>query len=144
MGGEHREFNSKEIAQVIIAMIIRGLLESFLIREGPRDEVLYVVKDLGSLFEKGFQAFFKADIDGLKDSVVDVTSALDKASDLAPLCDPKLEVCSGTRTPFKSELLSTAIKSMQMLVSDLDMLILAVRRWGEAGVQTIDLGQAET
>merc|ERR1712107_108505 len=62
---------------------------------------------------------------------------------ILPKCDPSLQLVPGTRTPFKNDLFGAALGEFKLLLSDLDMLCLAMTGHEEVHVVEVKETVAE-
>jgi len=56
----------------------------------------------------------------------DVKKYLGECEAILPKCDPSLQLVPGSRTPFKYELFGKSLAHLKLVLSDLDMMILAM------------------
>lgn len=119
----------KAIAQVIFAILLKMAIASLMTPEDPRDIACSRLRTLRRELELAFTAFFAGDIEGpqgLKVKRAAVKDALADCEQIAPKCDPSLEMVPGIRTPFKYELYQSTLSQLRLVLSDLDMLLQAM------------------
>jgi len=76
-----------------------------------------------------YKAFILGDIDGeqgLKAKRDEVKKYIRECEAIHPKCDPSLQIVPGFRTPFKFELYGHALVQFRLVLSDMDMLVLAM------------------
>jgi len=122
-----------EIGQVTCAIIVQMVVDACLKSRSTREIAVDHVRALGVACEDGFTAFFDGEA-ALEGHLVRMRSALQGAEDFLPHTDPKVSVVPGPKTPFKADLYARAIENLRLLVSDFEMLALAVRRRKEGHV----------
>lgn len=122
----------KEIAQVVMAIVMQIIIDAIfdcIQDDFPRDSA---VKKVGSLREallRAFTAFFEGDLSDMQQASNDARGLLDEAKTLQHEADPEVQLVPCYRTDFKIGLYQDALKVMELLVSDVAMLILAVSSW---------------
>mmetsp|Transcript_167876 Transcript_167876/g.539219 ORF Transcript_167876/g.539219 Transcript_167876/m.539219 type:complete len:932 (-) Transcript_167876:289-3084(-) len=123
----------KDIAQVIIAIMLKICFSNVFSRAEPRDDAVDLLKQLNEIAKKAFAAFFEGKIQG-EDGLQGLREAMkNKFSELETLCpktDPSLAIVPGARTPFKTALLEAALGHYRLILSDLDMLSSAMTGHG--------------
>lgn len=136
----------KDIAQVIIAIILKMAVANMLSPAEPRDNAIKVLQELQDAVNKSFEAFFAGNIHG--DTGLDAhrmraKTALTACKTIAPKCDPGLQIVPGSRTGFKHNLYNKALETYQLVLSDLDMLSLALTGHVEKHSDGIKISAAE-
>uniref|UniRef100_A0A7S1PVM9 Uncharacterized protein n=1 Tax=Alexandrium catenella TaxID=2925 RepID=A0A7S1PVM9_ALECA len=124
--------NYKDIAQVVMAIIMQTAIDGifdYFQDELPRDSAVKKVGGFQESFHNAFEAFFDGDLSELEQATKEAQGFLEEAKSLAHEADPEMELVPCYRTEFKIQLYKQALRSMEMLCSDLSMLILAVRNW---------------
>lgn len=119
----------KDIAQVIIAILLKMAVANLLAPKQPRDNALDSLNQLSVSIHKAFEAFFAGDIEGPEGLKVQrdmVKTHLTACETIAPKCDPSLEIVPGGRTHFKHNLFNKALEQFRLVLSDIDMLVLAM------------------
>jgi len=125
----HYAAQYKHIAQVIIAILLKMFVAHLLSPQDPRDDALTSLDKLSQSIKDAYHGFITGDIDGekgLKASRDNVKKYLGDCETNYPKCDPSLQIVPGTRTPFKHELYGYALHQFRLVLSDLDMLTLAM------------------
>lgn len=119
----------KDIAQVIIAIMLKIFFTNVFTRAEPRDDAIAKMIDLNKATQAAFDAFFDGFFEGDKGLETlrnTVKSKLEALEAVAPSTDPSLAIVPGTRTAFKYQLLTEVLAQYRLLLSDLDMLVLAM------------------
>jgi len=117
------------IAQVVTACLVRMCLETLLRREEPRDLAVDRFKDMGDAFEATFKNFFAGDMANMELNISKCKGLHAQCEDLAGAVDPKLDVCPGKRVDFKVNLYTQLVRMARVLVSDVEMLNMAMKKW---------------
>jgi len=119
----------KGIAEVIIAILFKMVGAQVMAPTAPRDLAMQALEDTFKEVQQGFEQFIDGDTgseQGLKAKVDKAKGLLALCEDWAPKTEPKLDVIPGKRTPFKKPLFESVLVQLRLLVSDLDMLKLAL------------------
>lgn len=85
-----------------------------------------MIREAGQTLESGFRAFFEGDLEGMEKIIVELRSCLKKANALAPQTNPNLAIVPGVQKQFKFDLFMGVLGKMRLLLSDLEMLLLAM------------------
>merc|ERR1712190_53135 len=114
----------------------------------PRDNAMDSLKKLTDAIKASYAVFLSlGEVEhpeqGLKAKRDDVKKYLAECEAILPKCDPSLQLVPGTRTPFKNELFAAALGEMKLMLSDLDMLCLAMTGHEEVHVVEVKETVAE-
>eukprot|EP00928_Gymnodinium_smaydae_P082711 TRINITY_DN66004_c0_g1_i1.p1 TRINITY_DN66004_c0_g1~~TRINITY_DN66004_c0_g1_i1.p1 ORF type:complete len:670 (-),score=104.05 TRINITY_DN66004_c0_g1_i1:164-2173(-) len=123
------ESNYAEIGQVAIAIVVQMLMQYLLHKHSPRQIAVRHLQELGGSLLESYIAFFRSDVHGMQEAARDAALQLEAAKRLCIECDPKLQIAPCGETPFKLELLQQSLDYLQLVLSDMNMLIMACRDW---------------
>eukprot|EP00405_Crypthecodinium_cohnii_P012886 CAMPEP_0206443648 /NCGR_PEP_ID=MMETSP0324_2-20121206/14481_1 /ASSEMBLY_ACC=CAM_ASM_000836 /TAXON_ID=2866 /ORGANISM="Crypthecodinium cohnii, Strain Seligo" /LENGTH=929 /DNA_ID=CAMNT_0053911599 /DNA_START=66 /DNA_END=2855 /DNA_ORIENTATION=+ len=119
----------KAIAQTIVAIMLKIFTSTVLADSTPRDNAVKRLTEANTLASEAMQAFYSGNVKGqggLAEKKNALKGKLGELEAIAPLTDPKLEIVPGGRAPFKYSFLTTIIDQYKLILSDMDMLVLAV------------------
>lgn len=136
----HYATRYKDIAQVIIAILLKMFVAQVLSKAEPRDVALEKFGTLMKEVRAAYDAFFRGNLNedgGLLPRRVPIRNLLQECEEIAPTTDPQLHVVPGSRLPFRYRLFIEALKVMRHLVSDLDILAAGLEGYKEE--ETLDI-----
>jgi len=127
----HYKSQYKDIAQVIVAILLKMLIAQLMAPQEPRDNALASYEKLHDAIKNAYQIFLaEGEVEhpevSLKAYRDDVKKYLGECEAILPKCDPSLQLVPGSRTPFKYELFGKSLAHLKLVLSDLDMMILAM------------------
>mmetsp|Transcript_28614 Transcript_28614/g.81285 ORF Transcript_28614/g.81285 Transcript_28614/m.81285 type:complete len:942 (-) Transcript_28614:162-2987(-) len=120
----------KDIAEVIIAMMLKMSCAYIFSPKEPRDIAMDKLRQMFDAIETAFAKLSTGELESEGGVIANIKIAkglLAECEAQAPKTDPKLQVVPGLRTPFKKELYEGALSQTRLIISDLDMLVLALK-----------------
>merc|ERR1740121_350637 len=136
----------KYIAQVIIAILLKMFVANLMAPAESRDVALNLLDKLCTSVTEAYKAFILGDVtgeQGLKAKRDEVKKYILDCEAIYPKCEPGLQIVPGTRTPFKFELYGKALQNLRLVLSDLDMLVLAMTGHEEVHMQEVKISASD-
>eukprot|EP00930_Biecheleria_cincta_P044066 TRINITY_DN30230_c0_g1_i2.p1 TRINITY_DN30230_c0_g1~~TRINITY_DN30230_c0_g1_i2.p1 ORF type:complete len:1254 (-),score=157.81 TRINITY_DN30230_c0_g1_i2:48-3578(-) len=127
-----------ELGQMTFAVCVQILVDSLLRSHPPRDMCTYQVKKIcTALFGEpadedkisAMRALFRSDLSALQTSLAEAEKRIRKARMLADEADPKVIVAPGLNTPFKINLLTSALNELVDTLSQFNLVIIGTKAW---------------
>eukprot|EP00930_Biecheleria_cincta_P069175 TRINITY_DN56950_c0_g1_i1.p1 TRINITY_DN56950_c0_g1~~TRINITY_DN56950_c0_g1_i1.p1 ORF type:complete len:927 (-),score=137.92 TRINITY_DN56950_c0_g1_i1:66-2846(-) len=112
----------KEIGAVVLAIFIQLFSDALLRKTTPRDIVVKELSLMGSELQSASEAYFEGDTDDFEKALESAFKNMETLEDTAPQTDPKLLIAPGYFTPFKMDLLNSALPILKLLLSDFSSL----------------------
>eukprot|EP00928_Gymnodinium_smaydae_P018806 TRINITY_DN17171_c0_g1_i1.p1 TRINITY_DN17171_c0_g1~~TRINITY_DN17171_c0_g1_i1.p1 ORF type:complete len:997 (+),score=218.02 TRINITY_DN17171_c0_g1_i1:412-2991(+) len=119
----------EELAQVVIAITLQVIVESMLHKTSPENRAVQRLRQLSATMRSGFKAFQDGELAEMQAVTSTAMEEVSTALAEADFCDPKAQLAPGMLTPFNIDLYSSALKSLKLVVSDLNMLVVACKDW---------------
>mmetsp|Transcript_51643 Transcript_51643/g.148953 ORF Transcript_51643/g.148953 Transcript_51643/m.148953 type:complete len:943 (-) Transcript_51643:107-2935(-) len=119
----------KDIAEVIIAMMLKMTCAYIFSPTEPRDIATAKLEMLFNEILTAFEMLSTGKVEGAESVATCIKNAkgfLKACEEQAPKTDPKLQMVPGLRTNFKKDLYEGALTQARLVISDLDMLVLAL------------------
>eukprot|EP00927_Polykrikos_kofoidii_P085156 TRINITY_DN9180_c0_g2_i1.p1 TRINITY_DN9180_c0_g2~~TRINITY_DN9180_c0_g2_i1.p1 ORF type:complete len:1066 (-),score=177.26 TRINITY_DN9180_c0_g2_i1:131-3028(-) len=123
-----------EIGQVTFAIVMQLVVDGLFCLPSPRDLATQKVMMLNGAFTRGYEGFFKGDLQQMVKQSREIETFHLEAVALSHEVDPKLSIVQGKRTPFRNELYTDVLTLMRLVRSDFQMLIIAMKDWTAAPV----------
>jgi len=117
------------IANVLVAILMRMLIEGIFKREEPRDVAVSKMRALGEAFVASYTGLFEGDVVKMREQAALARTLLSECVAIAPACDKSLDVVPGFRVDFKFTLYNELLQNLRIFLCDLEMLLEAMRAW---------------
>jgi len=129
--GEDDDYSAeyKQIAQIVCAIMIKMFVASLMSPGEPRDIACERLREAHEYLHLAYRSFFDGHVQGimgLKEGHDKFKDALIACEEIAPKTDPNLEMVPGARMPFKNALFSVTVRQLRLILSDMNMLIMAI------------------
>ncbi|CAE8733940.1 unnamed protein product [Polarella glacialis] len=118
-----------EIGQVTLAIVVQMVIDTILLHHTPRDVAVHQTAKLGEAMALATKSIFESDLPGVQAAAVEARRRLVMAEGLLVEVDPKLRVIQGLHSPFKLELYTSVLGIAGHMLTDLNLLIVAVKDW---------------
>jgi len=119
----------QEIGSVTVAIFMQMFVHALLSKHSPSELQVELVRDLGEAFKAGFAAFFESNLPGMQAAARTAAEKLAAAKTMLPECDPAMRLIPCGEEAFPMDLCSSALTTFQRVLSDLNLLIVAVKDW---------------
>ncbi|CAE8589628.1 unnamed protein product [Polarella glacialis] len=118
-----------EIGQVTLAIVVQMVIDAILLRHTPRDVAVHQTAKLGEALALATKSIFESDLPGVQAAAEEARRRLVMAEGLLVEVDPKLRVMEGLDSPFKLDLYTSVLGIAGHMLTDLNLLIVAVKDW---------------
>eukprot|EP00931_Biecheleriopsis_adriatica_P059757 TRINITY_DN35814_c0_g2_i1.p1 TRINITY_DN35814_c0_g2~~TRINITY_DN35814_c0_g2_i1.p1 ORF type:complete len:913 (-),score=146.18 TRINITY_DN35814_c0_g2_i1:165-2903(-) len=115
-----------EIGLVVLAIFIQLASDALLRRTAPREKAVRQMRSLGKELLASVKAFGACDLKDFSDAMSRAHDMLLALQGTTPQTDPRLLIAPGPSSHFKIDLLRSALPSLNLVVSDLTLLRMAI------------------
>jgi len=137
----HYGSHYRAIAQTIVGMMTKIFFSNVLAKQEPRDQAINQFRAVNRCCKEALDAFFLGIVkgpEGLESARLKLSGLVSELAATSEYTDPNLAIVPGKRAPFKHSFLKIIIDQYKLILSDMDMLVLAVCGGVESDTMTED------